>query len=43
MKKEIETINKNQEEMKNRISEIKNTLEGGWMKQRTKLVVWKAR
>ena len=28
MKKEIETINKNQEEMNNKISEIKNTLEG---------------
>ena len=28
MKKEIETITKNQEEMNNKISEIKNTLEG---------------
>ena len=28
MKKEIETINKNQEEMNKKISEIKNTLEG---------------
>ena len=28
MKKEIETRNKNQEGMKNRISEIKNTLQG---------------
>ena len=28
MKKEIETINKNQEEMKNTNSEIENTLEG---------------
>ena len=28
MKKEIGTINKNQEEMKSTISEIKNTLEG---------------
>ena len=46
MKKEIETINKNQEDMKNTISEIKTTLEGittGWMKQRTELVSWKTR
>ena len=28
MKKKIETINKNQKEMKNTIPEIKNTLEG---------------
>ena len=28
MKKEIETINKGQEEMKNTISELKNTVEG---------------
>ena len=28
MKKEIKTINKGQEEMKNRISELKNTGEG---------------
>ena len=28
MKKEIETINKGQEEMKNRISELENTVEG---------------
>ena len=28
MKKKIETINKNQKEMKNTISEIKNTLQG---------------
>ena len=28
MKKEIETINKSQEEMKIRISELKNTVEG---------------
>ena len=28
MKKEIETINKSQEEMKNTISEWKNTVEG---------------
>ena len=28
MKKEIETIHKNQQEMNNKISEIKNTLEG---------------
>ena len=28
MKKEIETINKNQEEMKNTIPEIKNTVQG---------------
>ena len=28
MKKEIETINKGQEEMKNTISEVKNTVEG---------------
>ena len=28
MKKEIETINKNQEDISNKIPEIKNTLEG---------------
>ena len=28
MKKEIETINKGQEEMQNAISELKNTVEG---------------
>ena len=28
MKKKIETINKGQEEMKNTISELKNTVEG---------------
>ena len=28
MKKEIETINKGQEEMKNTISKLKNTVEG---------------
>ena len=28
MKKEIETINKGQEEMKNRTSELKNAVEG---------------
>ena len=28
MKKEIETINKGQEEMKNTISELKDTVEG---------------
>ena len=28
MKKEIETINENQEKMKNTVSDIKNTLEG---------------
>ena len=28
MKKDIETINRGQEEMKNRISELKNTAEG---------------
>ena len=28
MKKEIEMINRNQEEMKNTISKIKNTIEG---------------
>ena len=36
MKKEIETINKGKEEMKNTITELKNTVEGkaGSMKQR---------
>ena len=33
MKKEIETISKNQEEMKNTIPEIKNILEGITNKQ----------
>ena len=46
MKREIETINKNQEEMKNTTFEIKYTLEGfthNWIKQRTELVSWKTR
>ena len=46
MKKEIEMINKGQEEMKNTISELKNTVEGpkaGSMKQRIELVSWKTK
>ena len=46
MKKEIETINKGQEEMKNAISELKNTVEGikaGSMKQRIRSVNWRTR
>ena len=42
MKKEIETINKGQEEMKNAISELKNTVEGikaGSMKQMIESVI----
>ena len=41
MKKEIQTINKGQEEMKNTITELKNTVEGikaGSMKQRIRSV-----
>ena len=46
MKREIETINKNQEEMNNKMSEIKNTLEGNrasWMKERMESVTWRTR
>ena len=46
MKKEIETINKGQDEMKNTISELKNTVEGnkrGSMKQRIESVSWRTR
>ena len=46
MKKEIETINKGQEEMKNTISELKNTVEGSktdLMNQRIRSVNWKTR
>ena len=46
MKKEIETINKGQEEMKNTISELKNTVEGikaDLMKQRSGSANWKTR
>ena len=53
MKREIETINKNQEEIKNTISEIKHThthththereSQAGWMNQRTELESWKKR
>ena len=43
MKKEIETINKGQEEMKNAMSELKNTVEAikaDWMKQRIGSANW---
>ena len=46
MKKEIEMINKGQEEMKNTISELKNTVEGtkaGSMKQRIGSANWTTR
>ena len=45
MKKEIKTINKGQEEMKNTISELKNIIEGikGLMKQRIRSASWKVR
>ena len=46
MKKEIETINKGQEEMKSTISELKNTVEGSkadLMKQRTGSANWKTK
>ena len=46
MKKEIETINKGQEEMKNTISELKNTVEGSkadLMKQRIRSASWSTR
>ena len=46
MIKEIETINKNQEEMKNTISEIKIALEGNasrLMKHSTESASWKTR
>ena len=46
MKKEIETINKNQEEMKITISEIKNIPEGITSRldeERPELVSWKTR
>ena len=46
MKKEIETINKGQEEMKNTISELKNTVEGiqsNLMKQRIGSANWTTR
>ena len=44
MKKEIEAINKGQEEMKNKISKLKNTVGGikaGSMKQRTRSANWR--
>ena len=47
MKNERETVNRNPEEMKNTISDIKKIqwkeLQTGWMKQRTELVSWKTR
>ena len=46
MKKEIETINKGQEEMKNTISKLKNTVDGiksQLMKQRIGSANWKTR
>ena len=46
MKREIETINKGQEEMKNTISELKNTVEGiksNLMKQRIGSANWMTR
>ena len=46
MKKEIETINKGQEEMKDTISELKKIVEGikaGLMKQRIKSAIWRTR
>ena len=47
MKKEIETINKNEDEMNNKILKIKKkTLEGieaGWMKQRIESGRWRTR
>ena len=46
MKKEIETINKGQEEMKNTISELKNTVEGSkadLMKQRIGSASWETK
>ena len=44
MKKEIETINMGQEEIKNTISELKNTVEAikaDWMKQRIESASWR--
>ena len=46
MKKEIYTINKGQEEMKNTISELKNTVEGikaDLMKQRIGSASWRTK
>ena len=47
MKNDIETINKGQEEMKNTISELKNTVEEesktGYMKHRIQSVTWRTR
>ena len=46
MKKEIETINKNQEEMNHNTSEIKThqkESQAGWMKQRIESVSWRTR
>ena len=46
MKKEIEIINKCQEEMKNTISELKKIVEGikaDLMKQRIKSAIWRTR
>ena len=46
MKKETETINKDQEEMKNTIYELKNTVEGikiGLKRQRTRSANWRTR
>ena len=46
MKKEIETINKGQEKMKNTLSELKNALDGikvGSMKQRIISPSWRTR